>query len=355
MSIIEDMPVESFPFIVGWELTLACNLRCQHCASSAGKRRPTELTTNEALGLCDQFPDLLVQEVDFTGGEPLIRKDWERIVSRVSELGIRTKLVTNGTRVTDRVACRMRKAGLTAVGVSIDGLAATHDRIRGAAGLFAQSIAGLDRLLAAGLPVTAITTVNALNIGELDMLLDLLIKHHVPRWQVQPLFGLGRSRETPELFLDESDFMRLGTFVQRTTPSANEQGLEILTGDSFGYFSEFDSQDAPWRGCGAGIVSCGITSDGKVKGCLALPDIFVEGNLKERDLWDIWFDPNSFTFTRNFTKNQLGGNCQGCLWGEQCQGGCTAMSYASTGSCHNDPYCFHRLSSPLANVDDWCH
>ena len=60
------MGYEGFPFIVGWELTLACNMRCRHCASAAGLPRARELTLDEALALCDQFPALAVQEVDFT-------------------------------------------------------------------------------------------------------------------------------------------------------------------------------------------------------------------------------------------------------------------------------------------------
>src|SRR5689334_17492757 len=57
------MGFEGFPLIVGWELTLACNLRCRHCASSAGLPRDNELTIEESLAICDQFPPLLVQEV----------------------------------------------------------------------------------------------------------------------------------------------------------------------------------------------------------------------------------------------------------------------------------------------------
>ena len=68
------MGFEGFPLIVGWELTLLCNLRCRHCGSSAALPRPNEtISLDESLALCDQFPALLVHEVDFTGGEPHYR------------------------------------------------------------------------------------------------------------------------------------------------------------------------------------------------------------------------------------------------------------------------------------------
>jgi len=119
--------------------------------------------------------------------------------------------------------------------------------------------------------------------------------------------------------------------------------MKILPGDSYGYYTNLDTRIPPWRGCPAGLFSCGITSDGKIKGCLSLPDELTEGDLRRDDLWDIWFHPDSFAYTRRFTTESLGPHCVACTKAEQCQGGCSAMSYGSTGRFHNDPYCFHSL------------
>ena len=259
-------------------------------------------------------------------------------------------MVTNGVLIKDEVTRQLKSAGLYAVGVSIDGLPATHDRIRGDQGLYDQTLSGALRLIEAGLSLTAITTVNGLNIDELPEIFETLVKYGFERWQVQPIFGMGRSQQFPELILSEADFMRMGTFVKNTTSVAHEKGLELLPGDSYGYFSEYDNSDMPWHGCGAGVISCGITSDGKVKGCLSLPNEFIEGDLRQRDLWDIWYDPDAFPYTRKFSTDQLGGACKGCEWGKQCQGGCTAMAYATTGDPHNNPYCFHGLQYRSAKI-----
>jgi radical SAM protein with 4Fe4S-binding SPASM domain len=103
------------------------------------------------------------------------------------------------------------------------------------------------------------------------------------------------------------------------------------------------TREPPWRGCPAGRLSCGITSDGKIKGCLSLPDNIVEGDLRQRDLWNIWFDSDSFVYSRQFSENKLGANCRSCDKAELCHGGCSAMSYGVTGDFHNDPYCFYRI------------
>lgn len=339
------MSFEGFPFVIGWELTLACNLRCNHCGSSAGLSRSDELTLEESLAICDQFPALLVQEVDFTGGEPLLRADWRQIATHLRELDINTKILTNGLTLKPAIVKQIRDAGITGVGISLDGLEATHDYIRGHKGLFRCVLIGIETVLNVDLPITVLTTVNALNINELPSLFELLQNVGVNRWQIQPIFPLGRAHESTELELTEQEYMKLGAFVQHSWLKAEKIGFKIGPADSYGYFSELDPRKPPWRGCPAGLLSCGITSDGKIKGCLSLPDHLVEGDLRQQDLWDIWFSPNSFTYTRQFSVDTLGSHCYSCDMAEQCRGGCSAMSYGSTGCFHNDPYCFHGIKT----------
>ncbi len=340
------MDFEGFPLIVGWELTLACNLRCAHCGSSAGRPRADELTTAEALAVCDQLPDLLVFEVDFTGGEPLVRDDWFAIAVRLRALGIRTKLVTNGLLLTSETVARLKEAGIERVGVSIDGLAPTHDHIRKRPGLFAHILSATERLVAAGIPVSAVTTVNALNIGQLPALHRVLRSAGVDIWQFQPLFPLGRAQGCTELSLSEADYLRLGSFYAEA--AGDGQAPTISPGDSFGYFTEMDRRSPPWGGCSAGLDLCGIMSDGRVKGCLSMPDEFAEGDLRRRDLWEIWFDPHAFHYNRGFAPADLGDACRGCPKGESCRGGCTSMSYACTGRPHGDPLCLTSIRSRVA-------
>jgi pyruvate-formate lyase-activating enzyme len=128
---------------------------CRHCASAAGLPRPDELTTEEALALCDQFPSLAVQEVDFTGGDPLLRPDWWRIARRVAELGIATRIVTNGLPLVASTVARIREVGISTVGVSLDGLEATHDDIRALPGLWRRVLAGIERAVSGHRPRNA--------------------------------------------------------------------------------------------------------------------------------------------------------------------------------------------------------
>ncbi|NTU44118.1 MAG: radical SAM protein [Chlorobiaceae bacterium] len=336
------MPFEGFPIVIGLELTLACNLRCRHCASAATTRsRSNELSLEELLSICDQFPDLFVQEVDITGGEPLLRPEWFAVTTHLNKLGIPVRMVTNGSLLKENVP-QLKESGIATVGISLDGLEATHDRIRERPGLFRTIVGGIESALKAGIPIAVITAVNDINIEELQALETFICNLGIEHWQVQPTFSLGRAKES-ELTLSNETFLELGSFIQCRQEPCSSSMINLVPADGVGYFSSLDSRTRAWSGCAAGISSCGITSNGLIKGCLSMPDRYVEGSLRERELWDIWFDENSFSATRRFSTADLGDNCTACEHGEACKGGCSVMSIAATGKYHNNPYCFHRL------------
>jgi len=335
---------DGLPLVMAWELTLACNLRCQHCGSAAGLPRRDELSLAEALDVCDQLPALLVQEVDFTGGEPLVRPDWPQIAARLVKLGIRTQIITNSLALTPEVVAQAKDVGICSFGFSLDGLEPTHDHIRGYPGLFQRVLASVEQVQQAGMRVAVITTANRRNLGELPDMLALLRSIGVNQWQLQPIFPLGRAQGCAELEMSPEGYMRLGDFVRTWASAAAQAGFSIVLADSLGYGTEADPRQPPWNGCPAGLASCGITSDGKIKGCLSMPDDRVEGDLRQNDLWHIWFHPEAFAYNRRFTLDDLGPACRGCDRGDLCKGGCSAMSIGATGQYHGDPYCFYGIT-----------
>ena len=77
------------PIAAVWEITMGCNLRCRHCGSSCAKPLPDELSTFEALKLCDDLAELGMEWVSLSGGEPTTRVDWDQIVQRLADNGVK--------------------------------------------------------------------------------------------------------------------------------------------------------------------------------------------------------------------------------------------------------------------------
>ncbi|MBR4769064.1 MAG: SPASM domain-containing protein, partial [Lachnospiraceae bacterium] len=121
--------------------------------------------------------------------------------------------------------------------------------------------------------------------------------------------------------------------------------------DNIGYYTETEGSlrgsenGFRFTGCRAGLTSVGIDSVGNVRGCESMYDErFNEGNLRERTLKDIWEDPDSFRFNRNFTRDMLTGKCASCDKGSVCAGGCRSYNYFVHGKLYESPACA-RFSS----------
>ena len=326
-----------------WEVTLACNLNCLHCGSSAGKARPNELSTKEALKLCNDLAEIGTHEVCLMGGEPLIRKDWYGIAKEIKDLGMKLSIISNGFNINDEIISKFKKLDPHAISTSLDGAnAETHDKIRGRKGSFDQVINYLKMSRDADLPTSAITTVSKLNFQELPEIKDLLFDRLIA-WQIQTASPIGRFPK--KLVLTEDDFYSLGLFIANLKQKYSSRQMPVIGAHCFGYFSKNIPSIAiypEWRGCQAGISIIGIQSDGCIKGCLSTPDEYIEGNIRETSIIDFWNDPNSFSYNRNFKKEDLGPLCKDCKYGDKCMGGCMSTSTAFTGKAHNSPYCFYR-------------
>ncbi len=353
-----------------WELTLACNLDCAHCGSRAGKVRRGELSLDACLDVAAQLANLGCELVTLSGGEPTLRKGWDRIARALVDRGLYVNMVTNGVYADDETACsvaaRAVSAGLCNVAVSLDGPEAVHDGLRGA-GTFAATLASVARFREAGLPVAVLTTVNRLNLPLLETVRGIAIKAGARQWRLQLCKPMGRMDDLRDLTIRPTDLLQL---LPRLARLKKAGGINLRIGDSIGYYGPHDKvlrgrgwrggRAECWKGCQAGMQAIGIEADGGVKGCLSLQakrpdgsDPFVEANLRERTLDEIWHAPDMFAYNRDFSVDQLTGGCAGCRYDALCRGGARCVSSAVNGGVTEDPFCYYRVASEhrAARVD----
>lgn len=340
------------PGQVVWETTLRCNLRCSHCGSTAGKARPNELTTEEALKLVEDLAKLKTQDVCLMGGEPLLREDWYIIGKKVRELGMRLMIISNGYNISKDIISKLVDLQPHSVSTSLDGgTAKTHDKIRSAKGSFEKVMEYIKLAKEADLPTTVITTVSKINMKELPLIRDFLLNKFIA-WQIQVATPQGRFPK--ELALSQEEYYSVALFIASMQKKYKKGELPLIGAHCFGYHSQcFPSLGLYdyWMGCQAGITVLSIKSNGDVIGCLAEPESRVEGNIRKRSVIDIWNDPNAFAHNRKFNIENLGENCTGCKFGNTCRGGCAGLSVGFTGKPHNHPYCFFKLEQKLFNKE----
>lgn len=119
--------------------------------SRAGKSRPDELSTDEALDFVDQMAAMQVREVTLIGGEAYWREDWLTLIARIRERGMNCSTTTGGRGLTHEMAVEAQRAGLQAVSVSVDGLRDYHDMLRGVQGSWDAAMNAMDAGATGGL------------------------------------------------------------------------------------------------------------------------------------------------------------------------------------------------------------
>lgn len=320
--------------LISWNLTRACNLACAHCYLDAEQRQsggPDELGLEAVLGIVRQIAAMAPGAMlVLTGGEPLLRRDLDTIVAATAEAGLMPVIGTNGLRLTEARAERLRSAGAVGVGISLDSVdAAFHDRLRGAPGAHARALAGAQAAKRAGLAVQLQTTLFAKTIDRIEdmaalaeargaMALHFFFLVCTGRGVTQtdmpgPLYEsalariLGAQKRHPKLMVRA----RCAPYMRRL--------LRLKSGESSGGYTEVTSA------CLAGRSYLRITPEGGVTPCPYIPDTV--GDLKQAPLAGIWNDADMLHRLRHEMPQ---GKCGGCDFRVSC-GGCRARALATSG------------------------
>jgi len=334
-----------------WEITMACNMRCKHCGSSCKTALPGELSHEEAMDLCDQLGELGLKWVTVSGGEPLLRDDWDTIAKRLHDNGVNPLIISNGWMLNEEIIKRARDAGIDSFAISLDGIRETHDFMR-MPGSFDRVMKGFDLLENSGLVKSAITTVTRRNIGELPALKQILLEKGVSLWQLQIGLPMGNFENNNDLMLDPE---QVDTIIDFAYDMINEKRINVYLADCIGYYNRketevrkktFGLENVIWQGCNAGRRSLGILHNGDILGCTSIRDReFIEGNIRNSSLKEIWTGQNSFAWIRDMRKEMLTGFCTKCGYGDDCLGGCPNTRLTVNKSIYSEnQFCTYNIA-----------
>jgi Y-X(10)_GDL-associated radical SAM protein len=341
------------PVHVVWEITLACDLKCMHCGSRAGHRRPRELDTQECLEVVESLARLGTREVSLIGGESYLRKDWTDIIRAITSNGMYCAIQTGGRQLTPARLKAAVEAGLGGIGVSIDGLEELHDRVRGVPGAFKQAFELLRQAKDAGLNTSVNTQIGSDTARDLRELMQRIIDADARQWQLQLTVAMGNAVDNPSLLLQPHQVLTLMPLLADLYFEALSRNLLLLMGNNVGYFGPYEhiwrgfgDERMHWNGCSAGHTTLALETDGTVKGCPSLPTIgYTGGNVRDLKIEDIWASSPEIHFARLRSVEDLWGFCRSCYYADVCRGGCTWTAHSLLGRPGNNPYCHYRATS----------
>ncbi|MDQ0257896.1 radical SAM protein [Evansella vedderi] len=354
------------PFIVIWELTQACELKCLHCRAEAQYRRhPMELNFEEGKKLIDDIHSMNNPMLVFTGGDPLMREDVFDIAKYAIDKGVRVSMTPSATpNVTKLAMEKAKEVGLSRWAFSLDGPNADiHDHFRGTSGSFELTMNAIRYLHELELPIQINTVISRYNYDHLDEMAKLVEDLECVLWSVFFLVPTGRGQEkdmiTPveheKVFQWLYDLSKRVSFDIKTTAAQHYRRVVIqnkmwekdsgINGHQIKYKDAIIKGDTG-RIDGLGRAPKGVNDGNGFVFISHIGDVYPSGllpikagNIRETPLPEIYRESEIFQSLRN--PDLYKGKCGVCEFKHVC-GGSRSRAYAITGDyLESEPYCVY--------------
>ncbi len=345
--------------VVIWNLIRRCNLACKHCYSISGDVDfPGELSTADVFRTMEDLKAFRVPVLILSGGEPLMRRDIFEISARAKAMRFYVGLSSNGTLIDAALADRIRDAGYDYVGISLDGIGATHDRFRRKQGAYEAALGGLRLLRDRDIKVGVRFTMTQDNAAELPAMLGLFEREGVPKFYLSHLVYAGRgnknrgddavwqtTRNAMDLVIDRAwRWTRAGSDMEVVTGNNDADAVYLLhwAGRETPHaVQHLRGKLAQWGGNSSGVNIANIDNLGNVH-----PDTmwwhYTLGNVKERPFSQIWSDLSDPIMAGLKRKPRaVGGRCASCAFFDVCGGNTRVRAMRITGDpWAEDPGCY---------------
>jgi len=361
------------PLIVSFAVTRACNLSCLHCHVSARISMPDELNVKEAMHAIDEMTNLGTQAVIFSGGEPLLRKDFILTLAQYCEdNGIIPAMLSNGLLITPQVALQLKDAGIKAIGIPIDSVVpANHDHLRNLPGTFKKAVSAIQTCIDIDLEVIVTTMALKDTFNEMPKRIEFLANLGVDEVAVYDLIPVGRGKDIMDQAMSQEQRVTLIRWLQARQEDTEmvftmSGGIPLYPEIALEMHRSHDTKPKDllikefWVhhgvGCHAGTLYFSLRPNGDVFPCTFLP--IKVGNIREQSLTDIWRNSKILNTMRQ--RQNLKGKCGACEYRASC-GGCRGRAYACTNDyLETDPVCLRdlmieeRVSAADVKRFGWC-
>lgn len=253
------------PLSCSLQLTNACNLFCSFCYASSGRVLPGELGPDDWLAAMRRLSTAGVAAVTLTGGEPTAARGFPELLAAAGALFATVDVFTNGLRFSDSLVALVAALGNVRCQVSVDGLQARHDAVRGRPGSFAAAMDTTARLAARGVDVVVTMTVTDESCGDVAALAALAEQAGARLFRVGGVVAVGRG-EDGNLALTPA----VAEHIERELDQARAgaRSLEVQGWDACGDPIE-EMREAGLQAdfCLPGYLNWHVRADGRVTPC----------------------------------------------------------------------------------------
>lgn len=307
-------------------ITSQCNMQCVYCYKDAvhisQSHQVIDLDIPKVKQLIDEFADMCVTEVVFSGGEPMLANGLFEVAAYAKSLGIHTCLLTNGTLITpanvNQLAC------FDTVKISLDSVVASENEQTRGKGMTDRILRGMKLVKEQGLKLIAECVINKSNYDSLDNTISVLYKQiGVDGIRFTYMVPVGRG-ENNALALDIPYDVSQKHIVDMHFRALGERYMDVIGDSTF-------SICKPLVGCGAGINEIMVECDGRTYPCRMFHnDNYYMGNLFQETFQEMQQKDSFQAFRRSIMVDAIE-DCKDCTVKYMCAGGCRPAHRGFTG------------------------
>jgi SynChlorMet cassette radical SAM/SPASM protein ScmF len=312
-------------------LTDQCNLKCIHCWQSAplkGEVRYSELIFGDCKDFLGDAINLGLKSVVFSGGEPLLNKEFKKFANYFYDNSILMTLETNGILLSKNHIFNVVKNYKIYCAISLDGInPKTHNKQRGGINSFIKTVKSINKLEESKIPYQLIMAISKLNYLELLPLLEWINENckYCNKFKINVINPLGRGKKLSEegILFQPDELPQLSDEVAllfRKYPF-----ITLHIDPAFISFKNLMLKYSCGGHCGYSS-SLSILSNGNISVCSLGKQVekYIFGHVTNIDIKQEWENnPILLDIHENMHK-RLKGVCSNCIFRKRCLGGCRA-------------------------------
>lgn len=315
-------------------ITNACNLKCKHCFMLSGKKLENELTLEDWMKVLISFKENGGEFVTFSGGEPLMFKNFPQIISHAHDLGLKSTVLSNGLLWSDKLIHELAPF-IDEIQFSLDGVdEETNSVVRGS-GHFEKVVDTIVKFANVGVKTSVATTFTYDNLNENT------------QTRYKKLVDLIKEKTSgKDVFFKLSKKLLPGRDVHFTAEenekySAIIKDIEKHVDENADYENFLAGHTANLVAINCGLGGISVSSDGNVYFCNRINEMESFGNVTEKPM-SFFMEKGKEIHLATSVDNVI--PCKDCELRYICDGGCRIDDFDFAGKIQSSVLPYHQIS-----------
>lgn len=315
-------------------ITNACNLKCKHCFMLSGKKLENELTLEDWMKVLTSFKENGGEFVTFSGGEPLMFKNFPQIISHAHDLGLKSTVLSNGLLWSDKLIHELAPF-IDEIQFSLDGVdEETNSVVRGS-GHFEKVVDTIVKFANVGVKTSVATTFIYDNLNEST------------QTRYKNLVDLIKEKTSgKDVFFKLSKKLLPGRDVHFTAEenekySAIIKDIEKHVDENADYENFLAGHTANLVAINCGLGGISVSSDGNVYFCNRINEMESFGNVTEKSM-SFFMEKGKEIHLATSVEKVI--PCKDCELRYICDGGCRIDDFDFAGKIQSSVLPYHQIS-----------